>query len=81
MKSNKHLSLEEHSKISVLQSSGESVRSTITYPYLTTHRQLSEEQKIACGVSDDFMRFSVGLEDVDDIIEDLDRAIKIALDV
>lgn len=51
-------------------------RSIITYPYLTTHRQLSDEQKIACGVTDDFMRFSVGLEDVEDIIEDLDQAIK-----
>jgi len=51
-------------------------RSIITYPYLTTHRQLTEEQKVACGVTDDFMRFSVGLEDVDDIIEDLEQAIK-----
>ena len=53
-------------------------RSIITYPYLTTHRQLSDEQKVACGVTDDFMRFSVGLEDADDIIEDLDRAIKLS---
>lgn len=53
-------------------------RSIITYPYLTTHRQLSEEQKIACGVTNDFMRFSVGLEDVDDLIEDLDNALQIA---
>ena len=53
-------------------------RSIITYPYLTTHRQLSDEQKVACGVTDDFMRFSVGLEDVNDIIEDLDRAIKLS---
>ncbi len=56
-------------------------RSIITYPYLTTHRQLSDEQKVACGVTDDFMRFSVGLEDVDDIIEDLDRAIKLSQDI
>lgn len=53
-------------------------RSIITYPYLTTHRQLSDEQKVACGITDDFMRFSVGLEDVNDIIEDLDNAIKLA---
>ena len=56
-------------------------RSIITYPYLTTHRQLSDEQKVACGVTDDFMRFSVGLEDVDDIIEDLDRAIKLSQEI
>ena len=51
-------------------------RSIITYPYLTTHRQLSEEQMKACGIGDDFMRLSVGLEDVDDLIEDLEQAIK-----
>lgn len=53
-------------------------RSIITYPYLTTHRQLSEEQMKACGIGDDFMRLSVGLEDVDDLIEDIDRAIKLS---
>ena len=46
-------------------------RSIITYPCLTTHRQLNDEQLKACGISDDFMRLSVGLEDVDDIIEDI----------
>lgn len=53
-------------------------RSIITYPYLTTHRQLSEEQLKACGVGDDFMRLSVGLEDVDDLIEDIENAIKLS---
>lgn len=50
-------------------------RSIITYPALTTHRQLNDEQLAACGISDDFMRLSVGLEDVDDIIEDLKQAL------
>lgn len=49
-------------------------RSIITYPCLTTHRQLNDEQLKACGISDDFMRLSVGLEDVDDIIEDIEQA-------
>ena len=53
-------------------------RTIITYPALTTHRQLSDEQKEECGIGDDFMRLSVGLEDVDDIIEDLDEALKIS---
>ena len=53
-------------------------RTIITYPALTTHRQLSDEQKKECGIGDDFMRLSVGLEDVDDIIEDLDKALKIS---
>lgn len=50
-------------------------RSIITYPALTTHRQLNDEQLTSCGISDDFMRLSVGLEDVEDIIEDLNQAL------
>lgn len=50
-------------------------RSIITYPCLTTHRQLNDGQLKACGISDDFMRLSVGLEDVDDIIEDIEQAL------
>ncbi len=50
-------------------------RSIITYPCLTTHRQLSDEQLKACGISDDFMRLSVGLEDYEDIVEDINRAL------
>jgi len=50
-------------------------RSIITYPYLTTHRQLNEEELKDCGISDDFMRLSVGLEDLDDLIEDINQAL------
>lgn len=50
-------------------------RSIITYPCLTTHRQLNDEQLRACGISDDFMRLSVGLENVDDIIKDIEQAL------
>ena len=51
-------------------------RSIITYPSLTTHRQLTDEQKQECGIGDDFMRLSVGLEDVEDIIADLENSLK-----
>lgn len=51
-------------------------RTIITYPALTTHRQLTDEQMKECGIGTDFMRFSVGLEDVDDILQDLDNALK-----
>lgn len=54
------------------------VRSIITYPAGTTHRQLSGEQKIKAGITNDFMRASIGLENIDDIIEDIENAIKIA---
>ena len=54
------------------------VRSIITYPAGTTHRQLSDEQLKEAGITKDFMRASVGLENIDDIIEDIDNAIKIS---
>ncbi|MGN1124866.1 MAG: O-acetylhomoserine aminocarboxypropyltransferase/cysteine synthase family protein [Candidatus Gastranaerophilaceae bacterium] len=53
-------------------------RTIITYPALTTHRQLSEEQMKECGIGTDFMRLSLGLEDVDDVINDLEKALKIS---
>lgn len=51
-------------------------RTIITYPALTTHRQLTDKQMKECGIGTDFMRLSVGLEDVDDILQDLDNALK-----
>jgi len=51
-------------------------RSIITYPALTTHRQLTAEQMKDCCIGEDFMRLSVGLEDVEDIIADLENALK-----
>ena len=51
-------------------------KSLIIHPGSTTHQQLTDEQQVAAGVSPDLIRFSVGLEDVDDIIWDLDRALR-----
>ena len=48
------------------------------HPASTTHQQLSKEEKLAAGVSDDMIRLSVGIETVDDIIADLDQAIEAA---
>ena len=50
-------------------------RSLILHPASTTHRQLTEEQKIAAGAGPDVVRVSIGLETVDDIIADLDQAL------
>ncbi len=47
------------------------VRTCVLHPATTTHRQLTEEQLVACGVSPGLIRLSVGLENVEDIIEDL----------
>src|SRR5690606_4745373 len=50
-------------------------RSLIIHPASTTHRQLSDEQKIAAGAGPDVIRLSIGIEDVDDIIGDLEQAL------
>ncbi|HWZ18330.1 MAG TPA: PLP-dependent transferase, partial [Ktedonobacteraceae bacterium] len=51
-------------------------RSLIIHPASTTHQQLSSEDQLAGGVSPDMIRISVGLENVEDIIWDLDQALK-----
>jgi O-acetylhomoserine (thiol)-lyase len=50
-------------------------RSLIIHPASTTHRQLSDEQKLAAGAGPDVVRLSVGIENVEDIIADLDQAL------
>ena len=51
-------------------------KTLIIHPASTTHRQLSEEQQIAAGVTPDMVRISVGLETLDDILWDLDQALE-----
>lgn len=50
-------------------------RSLVIHPASTTHQQLTPEQRLATGVTDDFIRLSVGIENVEDIIEDIDQAL------
>jgi O-acetylhomoserine (thiol)-lyase len=50
-------------------------RSLVIHPASTTHRQLTDEQKVASGAGPDVVRLSVGLEDKIDIIADLDQAL------
>ena len=50
-------------------------RSLIIHPASTTHRQLSDEQKVRAGAGPDVVRLSVGIESVNDIIDDLDQAL------
>ncbi len=51
------------------------VDSLITYPMLQTHADVPEEERNRRGINDRFLRISVGIENVDDLIDDLDRAI------
>jgi O-acetylhomoserine (thiol)-lyase len=50
-------------------------KSLVIHPASTTHRQLSDEQKVAAGAGPDTVRLSVGIEDVNDIVADLEQAL------
>jgi O-acetylhomoserine (thiol)-lyase len=51
-------------------------KSLVIHPASTTHRQLSEEDQIKAGVPPDMIRLSIGLETIDDILWDIDEALK-----
>ena len=51
-------------------------RSLIIHPASTTHKQLSDAQKVQAGAGPDVVRLSIGLEDTADIIADLDQGLK-----
>jgi len=50
-------------------------RTLVVHPASTIHQQLTDEERAAAGVTDDMIRLSVGVEDPDDVVADLDRAI------
>jgi len=50
-------------------------KSLAIHPATTTHSQLSEEEQVSAGVTPDFIRLSIGIEDIDDILWDLDQAL------
>lgn len=50
------------------------IRTCVLHPASATHRQLTDEQLVACGINGGMIRFSVGLENVEDIINDLEQA-------
>lgn len=53
-------------------------KSLVIHPASTTHQQLSEEEQLASGVTQDFIRLSIGLENVDDIIADIQQSLDIS---
>lgn len=50
-------------------------KSLITHPATTTHKNLSEEARDELGIGPGVVRLSVGIEDVEDLVEDFDRAL------
>jgi O-acetylhomoserine (thiol)-lyase len=53
-------------------------RSLAIHPATTTHSQLTESEQQTAGVSPDYVRLSVGIENIDDILADLDQALTVA---
>ncbi len=53
-------------------------KSLVIHPWSTTHEQLAPTEREAAGVTDDLIRLSVGIEDVEDLIQDLDEALRAA---
>jgi O-acetylhomoserine (thiol)-lyase len=53
-------------------------KSLIVHPASTTHQQLTSEEQKATGVTEDYIRLSIGIEDPEDLIEDLDQALKVS---
>ena len=53
-------------------------KSLVIHPASTTHQQLTAQEQAATGVTPDFIRLSIGLEDPEDIIEDVDQALKVS---
>jgi len=53
-------------------------KSLVIHPASTTHQQLTKEEQQATGVTEDYIRLSIGLEDVEDIKEDIDQALRTA---
>ncbi len=51
------------------------IRTCVLHPASATHRQLSDEQLVACGINPGLVRLSVGLENLEDILEDINTAL------
>lgn len=52
-------------------------RTSVLHPASTTHRQMNDEELKSAGVSPDLIRISVGIEDIEDILEDIEQALKV----
>ena len=66
----------ESTKIFALLANIGDTKSLIIHPSSTTHSQLSEEEQKSTGVTPDLVRLSVGIENLDDLKNDLDQALK-----
>lgn len=65
----------DHLKLAAIATHVADARTCVLHPASHTHRQMNDEQLIEAGVQPDLIRFSVGIENVDDIIADIEQAL------
>ena len=65
----------KHLKVAIIATHVADAHTCVLHPASSTHRQLTDEELVAAGVGPDLIRFSVGIENVDDIIADLKQAL------
>lgn len=66
----------DHLKLSSIETHVADSQTCLLHPASATHRQMTDEQLVACGVSPDLVRLSVGIENIEDIIADLSQALE-----
>jgi O-acetylhomoserine (thiol)-lyase len=64
-----------HLRLIAIETHVADARSCCLHPATATHRQLSDEELVACGVGPDLVRLSCGIEDVEDLIADIEQAL------
>jgi len=67
----------DHLELAAIVTHVADARTSVLHPASHTHRQLSEEQLVEAGVQPDLIRFSVGIENADDIIADIEQALNV----
>ena len=65
----------KHLKLAIIATHVADAHTCVLHPASSTHRQMSDEELVAAGVGPDLVRLSVGIEDADDIIADLEQAL------
>ena len=65
----------KHLKVAIIATHVADAHTCVLHPASSTHRQMSDEELVAAGVGPDLIRLSVGIENVDDIIDDLKNAL------
>ena len=69
------MALMNHLKLAKIVTHVADARTSVLHPASTTHRQLTDAQLAAAGIGPEFIRFSVGIEDIRDILADLQQAL------